>query len=155
MEGARLLPIWNRRAACFVTMFEGDELRGCMGVVDPSTRLAEAVVEAAVATALDDPRFWPIDSAEVSSIRLEISVLGPLIPIDDPEVVCLGTDGVAIDEHGRRALLLPQVATEHGLDVPELWRTLCLKAGLRDDAWRRPGAHILVFRTVHFGGSAR
>ena len=154
MEGARLLPFWHRRAACFVTLFEQDELRGCMGVVDPSTRLPEAVVQATIASALDDPRFWPIEESELARMQLDISVLGPFAPIEDPRALCLGVDGVAIDVHGRRALLLPEVATEHGLDGPELWRTLSRKAGLAADAWQRPGAHLLVFRTIRFGGPA-
>ena len=154
MNGVRLLPLWRRRGACFVTMFEADELRGCMGVVDPSTRLSEAVVEATIASALDDPRFWPIGPSELGSIQLDISVLGPLTPVDDPHLVRLGVDGVAIDVNGHRALLLPEVATEHGLDGQELWRTLCRKAALPADAWLRSDAHLLLFRTIRFGGPA-
>jgi len=154
MERARLMPLWHRRAACFVTLFERHELRGCMGVLDPSTRLPEAVVQATVASALDDPRFWPVEQSELRRMRLDISVMGSLTATDDPSALVLGVDGVAINSQGRRALLLPEVATEHGLNEPELWRTLCRKAGLDADAWRRPGANLLVFRTVRFGGPA-
>jgi len=155
MAGARLLPLWRRRGACFVTMLEADELRGCVGVVDPSTRLPEAVVEATIASALDDPRFWPVGPSEIANVQIEVSVLGPFKAIDDPLSLRLGIDGVALDVRGHRALLLPQVAIEHGLDTAELWTTLCRKAGLPPDAWRRPGAHLLLFRTIHFADKAK
>lgn len=142
------------RAGAFVTLFERDDLRGCMGVLDelPAPR---SVATAATMAALDDPRFVPLRPDELSKVELEVSLLGPMTRLDAPTEFVAGEDGIVIELDGRRALLLPQVATEHGLDSEGMLRTVCRKAGLRWDAWTDPRARLLVFRVDRFGGPAR
>ncbi len=142
------------RAAVFVTLFEQSELRGCMGALEPLRALPQAVADACLLAALDDPQFWPVRASELPDIDLEISVLGPMQPASQPEQIRLGTDGVVVEAPGRRALLLPQVAPEQGWDAPQLWQGVCRKAGLDDDAWRAPGARLSTFQAVRFGGPA-
>jgi len=101
-------------AAVFVTLFEDHELRGCMGSLDESRPLPEAVADAAQMVANRDPRFRPVRPAELASIDVEISVLGPFGDVDAPESILLGVDGVVVERRGLSALLLPQVAPEHG-----------------------------------------
>jgi len=142
------------RAAVFVTLFEKGELRGCMGTLGPLRPVPEAVADAALLAARDDPRFWPLCAAELAAIQLEISVLGPLVETSDPLRLRLGVDGVVVEADGRRALLLPQVAPEQGWDARQLWQGLCHKAGLAEDAWRSPGARLSIFQVVRFSGPA-
>jgi uncharacterized protein len=142
------------QAAVFVTLFEQGELRGCMGALEPLRALPQAVADATLLAALDDPRFWPVGASELPHLDLEISVLGPMEPARRPEKIRLGTDGVMIEARGRRALLLPQVAPEQGWDAHQLWQGVSHKAGLDDDAWRGQGARLWIFQVVRFGGPA-
>ena len=65
-----------------------------------------------------------------------------------------GVHGVIVESVGRGALLLPEVATDHGWDGARMLGAVCEKAGLPRYAWRDQGTRRLVFRTVRFGGPA-
>jgi AmmeMemoRadiSam system protein A len=100
----------DRRAAAFVTLSEGNDLRGCMGMLDASRPVGESVVEAAACATRTDPRFPPVTPAELAALEVEVSVLGPLARIDDPLSFRVGIDGIVVERNGRRGLLLPEVA---------------------------------------------
>lgn len=138
----------------FVTLTEDGALRGCMGTFEPKRSLREAVVTSALTAALDDPRFLPVLASELTAIHVEISVLGPSVPISDLAAFRPGVDGVIVERDGRRGLLLPEVATTFDWGGPQMFRAVCEKAGLPQDAWRDPGTHLSRFRTVRFGGPA-
>jgi AmmeMemoRadiSam system protein A len=141
-------------APAFVTLTEDGELRGCMGCLEPTRGLGETVVRSAVLAAQDDPRFLPVTAWELPGIHVEISVLGPPMPILDPDAFRPGIDGVIVDRNGRRGLLLPEVATDLGWGAAEMFDAVCRKAGLPRDAWRDPVTRLSTFRTVRFGGPA-
>ena len=61
--------------ACFVTLTENGELRGCIGHILPQEALYQAVVDNARNAATRDPRFQPVRPDEVNKIKIEISVL--------------------------------------------------------------------------------
>src|SRR3990172_4600647 len=71
------------RAAVFVTLTRAGVLRGCMGTLDPGQRLEEAVAATTITAALEDPRFLPVEAAELPAIRVDISVLGAPVELDD------------------------------------------------------------------------
>jgi AmmeMemoRadiSam system protein A len=142
------------RAAVFVTLTKAGVLRGCMGTLDPGQRLEEAVAATTITAARADPRFLPVEAAELPAIRVDISVLGAPVELDDPAEFVPGVHGVIVERDGRRALLLPEVATDHGWDGEQMLKTACEKAGLRSDAWQDPRTTRYVFRTVRFGGPA-
>lgn len=154
LEGARRGRLERMKAAVFVTLFERGELRGCMGALEPLRPLPKAVADACLLAALEDPRFWPVRPDELPEVHLEISVLGPMVETSAPERLRLGIDGVVVEGDGRRALLLPQVATEQDWDARQMWRAVCFKAGLVEDAWRMPGTRLSIFQAVRFGGPA-
>lgn len=131
--------------AAFVTLIEDGELRACMGRLDPDAACWENVRAAARMAALEDPRFDPVAPRETARIELEVSVLGPFAELDDPSAFVPGEDGIVVERDGRRALLLPQVAAEHGLDGPGMLRAACRKAGLAPDAWRDRTTRLRVF----------
>lgn len=136
----------------FVTLKRDGDLRGCLGVLRLDGTLADEVVRCARDSATRDPRFPPVSPEELSRLTLEISVLGPLEPIDPsaPDAVVIGRHGLVV-EHGRhRGLLLPQVAVEWGWTREEFLRRTCRKAGLPDDAWRT-GAQVWRFEADVFG----
>ena len=131
----------------------GDDrtLRGCMGTLACGEGLLSAVAHATVAAATSDPRFAPVEPDEVRILDVEISVLSPLQPAA-VEQVELGRHGVCVSRGGRRALLLPQVAAEHGWDRDTFLAQACLKAGLAPDAWHDGATLLEVFTAEVFGG---
>ena len=135
-------------AAAFVTLYRNGELRGCMGCLDFDLPVWEAVTSAAASAAFRDPRFPPVAEHEVPSLSIDVSVLGPPVPLTDPSEFRPGVDGLIVERGGRRGLLLPEVAREHGWDVGEMLEETSLKAGLPTDAWRDERTHLLVFRTA-------
>ena len=134
--------------AAFVTLTERGRLRGCIGYTEARAPLYRTVQECAVASATEDPRFLPLTPAEIGTVRIEISVLTPLLPIR-PEDVDVGVHGLMVRRGGRRGLLLPQVPEEQGWDRETFLAQVCLKAGLPRDAWRK-GAELYSFTAEVF-----
>jgi AmmeMemoRadiSam system protein A len=141
------------RCGAFVSIHNGDQLRGCLGRLSPSSPLGNTLVYLGGAVADSDPRFPPVLPDELPLLQMEISLLTPERLVASVDEITVGQHGVIV-EHGRsRGLLLPQVAAEFGWDRETLLEQACLKAGLPRDAWRS-GAHILVFEARIFAESA-
>jgi uncharacterized protein len=129
----------------FVTLldpFNGNNLRGCIGIPFPTRPLIEQVRIAAVEAATQDPRFEPVNLNEFESrIALEATVLSPMEPIwvknplDLRENIVIGRDGLIVEGMCSHGLLLPQVAVDEDFDTEEFLSQCCLKAGLPPDAW--------------------
>jgi AmmeMemoRadiSam system protein A len=136
----------------FVTLKRRGELRGCLGTLQCQRGLAAEVVRCAADAATEDPRFPPVSPDELSDVAVEVSVLGPLEPIDPMafDVIVIGRHGLVAEQGFRRGLLLPQVATEWDWTVEQFLRQTCLKAGLAPDAWQH-GARISRFEAEVFG----
>jgi AmmeMemoRadiSam system protein A len=144
----------ERTGAAFVTLREGGELRGCIGLLDASSPLRRSVALAAVGAALHDWRFRPVSEIELPAIEIEVSVLGPMAVLDDPLDFVLGEEGLLVSRGASRGLLLPDVATAHRFDRVAMLEATCRKAGLAPDAWCLPGTRVEAFRTVRFDGPA-
>lgn len=120
----------------FTTLHLDGMLRGCIGYVLPVAPLYETVARTAAAAAFEDPRFEPVTLGEATGLKIEISVMSRLFPIR-PEEVEVGKHGLLVSALGRRGLLLPQVATEHGWDAETFLTETCHKATLPGDCWKR------------------
>jgi AmmeMemoRadiSam system protein A len=135
----------------FVTVKKLDRLRGCMGTLDGTPPLSEAVRHAARVAALSDPRFSPVTLAELPDVSIEVSVLcepWPMQTIDDLQI---GTHGIIVRQGMQRGLFLPQVAREHQFDPHTFLSRCCAeKAGLPPDAWKDPNAEVLLFTAEIF-----
>ena len=105
----------------------------------------------ALRAALEDPRFPPLAPAELPECVIEISVLTAPRPLERPEDVQVGRDGLIVEADGRSGLLLPQVATEWGFDREAFLAETCRKAGLPYDAWQRSETRVWVFQAEVFG----
>lgn len=136
--------------AAFVTLTKNSQLRGCIGDVLPQRPLFKSVILNAINAAFNDHRFSPVTAAECNDIKIEISALTTPSPIESPDKIRLGIDGVILNKNGRSALFLPQVAPEQGWGLAEMLSNLSLKAGLPADAWKE-GASFLVFQAIVFG----
>lgn len=134
----------------FVTLRAGTELRGCVGYIESRVPLAETVQEVARKAAFEDPRFPPVQPEELHGISIEISLMSPLEVLKDPEAIEVGKHGLMIEAEGRRGLLLPHVATEHGWNREMFLNHTALKAGLPADHWRSREALICSFTTETF-----
>ncbi|HVC21016.1 MAG TPA: AmmeMemoRadiSam system protein A [Vicinamibacterales bacterium] len=141
------------RAGAFVTLRRGGELRGCIGAPEGGPPLGDTVVHCAIAAATEDPRFGPVTADELPHLEMEVSVLGPIEPVDDPHGIEIGRHGLMAEQGGRRGLLLPQVATEWAWDRETFLAQTCAKAGLRPDAWRH-GARLSRFEAEVFDDRA-
>ncbi len=140
VSGERL----KKPGAAFVTIRKGTQLRGCIGYTEALYPLYKTVVECAVASASEDPRFPPLSGDEVDDVEIEISVLTPLKEVKELSEIEVGKHGLMVTKGSHRGLLLPQVATEYGWDLPTFLSHTCMKAGLPEDAWEK-GASIFTF----------
>ena len=73
-----LPPAAYRPQGAFVTLLEHGELRGCIGHMAEDLPLGQAVGAMAIAAALQDPRFPPLEQRELRDLEIEISALTPL-----------------------------------------------------------------------------
>ncbi len=131
--------------ASFVTLRrrESGELRGCRGESQPRRPLIESVAQMAIAAATD-PRFPPVMAGELALLRIEISVLTPLMAIQ-PNEVEVGRHGLLISVGPHSGLLLPHVPESQGWGREDFLDGLCRKAGLPADAWKAEGIELYGF----------
>lgn len=132
-------------AGVFVSLHQGEKLRGCVGTIAETTPLYKSIQEMAIAAASRDPRFEPVTPEELSLLTIEVSVIGERKAIASPDEIEVGTHGVCVTLSGRRGLLLPQVAVEHGWDGLTFLQKTCEKAGIVADGWKEPDAIAEVF----------
>ncbi|HYS75479.1 MAG TPA: AmmeMemoRadiSam system protein A, partial [Burkholderiales bacterium] len=132
---------WLRESrASFVTLTQGDELRGCVGALEAQRPLAQDVAENARAAAFEDARFKPLTPEEFGHTDIEVSLLSTpkRLPFEHhAELIARlrpGVDGLILEqgEEGKRATFLPQVW--EGLPDPEQFIAhLRQKAGIAPD----------------------
>jgi len=139
----------QEKRGAFVTLKKKGRLRGCIGFIKPVLPLYETVIQAAIYAACRDQRFPPVSSEELKDIEIEISVLTPLKKINNPHLVQVGKHGLFISKGDRSGLLLPQVPVENKWSRETYLQQICLKAGLRRDAWKQ-GADLYVFEAIVF-----
>ncbi len=127
--------------ACFVTIYHEGRLRGCIGSLEPQRPLVLDVIENALCSAFEDPRFNPVSKDELYRLRFSISVLSPpeRIRPSGPagllDALIPGRHGLTIQKGLKRATFLP-VVWNMIPDKVEFLRHLCMKAGLEPDEWR-------------------
>jgi hypothetical protein len=145
------------KSGVFVTLYRYPEklLRGCIGFPYPMYPLWEAVKRAAIAAAVEDPRFPPLSLSELPAVVIEVSVLTVPERLDAkleelPSLIEIGKHGLIVKRGVRSGLLLPQVATEYGWDQETFLSETCLKAGLSEDCWKKKGTEIYRFEAEIF-----
>ncbi len=140
MSANESAPWLGELGACFVTLTQQGELRGCIGTLQAHRSLLEDVKHNAVAAALRDSRFLPLTKDELDITRIEVSVLSPATLIsyknesDALAQLRPNIDGVVFEYGGYRSTFLPQVweqLPQAALFLAHLKR----KAGLPDNFW--------------------
>ena len=148
-EGAEGAVWLQQPGACFVTLTQQHQLRGCIGSLEAYQSLLDDVESNAVAAALRDHRFKPLSRAELVLTQIEVSVLSPMQAMHfESEAQALaqlrpGVDGVVFQYGRYRSTFLPQV-WEQLPDVHQFMAHLKQKAGLPLDFWHA-GVQLLRY----------
>lgn len=144
----------SEKKGVFVTLhtYPDNELRGCIGFIEPVYKLKEAISKAAILSAFSDPRFYPLRKEEIDKIIIEISVLTKpaLIKNDYLKNIKIGEDGLIIEHKDYSGLLLPQVFTEHKCNAKKALEMTCNKAGLDTSAWKEKDCKVYKFQVQIF-----
>lgn len=155
LDESLLTPHLREDGASFVTLTVRDQLRGCVGALEPYQSLAEDVREHAVAAALEDPRFPAVSERELNGIQIEVSRLTRPVPLEykDPDDLLHklrpDVDGVILRDGFHRSTFLPQV-WEKIADPVEFLNNLCYKMGASPDLWRRKHLDVLTYQVEEF-----
>jgi uncharacterized protein (TIGR00296 family) len=158
---AEVPPKLKERCGVFVTINSvkgggGHELRGCIGFPYPTNTLVQAVIESAISSATQDPRFYPMRAEELDQVVFEVSVLTPPEPVEveNPKEYCskikVGRDGLIVERSYCKGLLLPQVPVEWKWDEEAFLCQCCIKAGLPPDSWLLKGTKVYKFQAIIF-----
>lgn len=132
--------VLRRRRSTFVTLHIEDRLRGCVGALDASRPLVSDVAANAFAAAFRDPRFNGVTPLEFPDIKIHVSVLSPLEPLEARSETDLlrqlrpGVDGLIFEEGDRRGTFLP-VVWRSLPSAGEFLAQLKAKSGLPPDYW--------------------
>jgi AmmeMemoRadiSam system protein A len=149
IDPGKVSPRLATNCGAFVTLHERGELRGCIGRFGAEEPLYKVVQQMAVAASTEDYRFSPVQSGELSSLEIEISVLTPMRKIGSVDEIAPGTHGIYIKKGDRSGTFLPQVATETGWSREELLGHCARdKAGIGWDGWK--DAEIFVYEALVF-----
>jgi len=154
--GAKGLPAkFDEPMGCFVTLTKNGALRGCIGHILPQEPLRQAIVDNARSAAARDPRFPPVQAAELDQLEIEISILTEPQPMSfkSPEDLLSKLkpykDGVVLRIGERGATYLPQVWAQIP-DKVSFLNNLARKAGCEPSAWKKPEATVAIYHVESF-----
>ena len=105
------LPDFLRQSAgTFVSINKQGSLRGCIGTMTPKYKnLAEEVIQNALRSASEDPRFDPIQKKELPSLTFSVDVLQPLEKIENIKDHNIKQFGLVVRGKGKQGVLLPDL----------------------------------------------
>src|SRR5690242_3527816 len=147
---------FSYNSGVFVTLNKKENLRGCIGFPTPVKKLYQSLVDAAIASATEDPRFLPVKYEELNEISFEVTVLTSpeeVKVVNSHEYlnkIKVGRDGLIVKWEFGSGLLLPQVPVEYNWNVEEFLNHTCEKAGAPYDCWKSKGTIILQFEGIVF-----
>jgi len=142
-------PLLKEKLGVFVTLTINHELRGCIGYIIGHEALFDSICSAAIHAAVNDPRFSALKKSEFEKIHIEISILSEFVPINSYDEIIIGKHGLYLDEGGG-GLLLPQVATEHKMNLGQFLSAICNKSGFYSEFWKERTLKIKVFTAEIF-----
>lgn len=140
----------NQPMGAFVSLYKKGALRGCIGTFHADEALYKTIQEMAIASAMHDHRFEPVEWEEMEEISIEISVLTPLKKINNIHEIVLGKHGIYIKKGGRSGTFLPQVADKTHWTLEDfLGHCAGDKAGIGWNGWK--DADIYTYEAIVFG----
>lgn len=128
-QPATVPPEMQGRAGVFVSIHKGDELRGCIGTIEPQEpNIALEIIQNAISASTRDPRFNPVTPDELPQLNYSVDVLTEPEPIESKEKLDPRKYGAIVESGWRRGLLLPDL---EGVDtVDQQIQICCAKAGI-------------------------
>jgi len=121
----------TEKAGVFVSIYNGEDLRGCIGTYLPTEpNVAEEIIGNAVAAATSDYRFSPITQKELPKLSYSVYILEKPHEIKSLDELDPKKYGILIkSETGKSGLLLPDLP---GIKtVEEQLAAVCQKCGVR------------------------
>jgi len=149
----------KKKSGCFVTLYENNQLRGCIGYILPDEPLYKCVIDNVINAAQHDPRFSPLGAGELNQTRIEISVLTNPKKLDfssgdDLKGKLNENDGVVMRQSMKQSTYLPQV-WEQIPDKELFLSSLCEKGGMIADCWNSTATDVFTYHALVFDESIR
>ena len=115
LDGAKIEPDLSRLpnmlrepGSVFVALYQGEQLRGLMGSLQPQQHTrAHEIVYHATRAALLDPYHPPIDPAELPTLRYVVYLVESYEPLRSLDQVDPRHDGLLVEWRGRECVLAP------------------------------------------------
>ena len=115
LDGAKIEPDLSRLpnmlrepGSVFVALYQGEQLRGLMGSLQPQQHTrAHEIVHHATRAALLDPYHPPIDPAELPTLRYVVYLVESYEPLRSLDQVDPRHDGLLVEWRGRECVLAP------------------------------------------------
>jgi len=130
--------VFDQPGACFVTIEQNGQLRGCIGSIVANRPLVNDIIENARNAAFKDTRFKPITAEDLNQLKVSVSILTEPRRIffsseeDLLNQITANLDGLIIKDGNKQAVYLPSV-WEVIPDKREFLNALKVKAGLAPD----------------------
>ena len=117
----------KERSGAFVCIKKSDQLRGCIGTLEPTEdNLALEIIENSVKAALHDPRFSPVTGEELVDLDYSIDVIGPMEKVANRSELDPFIYGVVVRSEKKQGVLLPNL---EGVDSAEKQIAICREKG--------------------------
>ena len=139
----------EEKVAIFVTLYLHDELRGCIGTIEPELPLEQAIEQYTLLSAFRDNRFPPLTKNELKDLKIEISILTKPHLVKSLDEIVFKKHGVIVeDQYGGRGVFLPEVAKSFD-NLEQFMKTLCSQKLRREENfYLSENARIYTFETI-------
>lgn len=136
--------VWRKGGGIFVTLAVGNRVRGCSGSLYPRLPQRWQEAEDALSRALQDTRYRPVQREELHRVRLSVTVVHALEPLEDIRLLGGTERGLVLrTPDGREGVVLPY----EGRNPVERLRWAYRKAG----AAQGTPAQMYRLRAERFG----
>lgn len=135
----------------FVTLYDKDDkLRGCIGRITSLKPLFQTTQDMALAAAFKDERFSPLNTNDLSSTAVSVTILSQPERVFAVSNIVLGKHGVILNKFKddgtllTSSVFLPQVPLSMHWDLATTLAELSKKAGLAPEGWQ-DGCELQIF----------
>jgi len=98
------------KAGVFVSLHKNDELRGCIGTIEPTeANIAQEIIRNAISAATGDPRFNQVTADELPELQYSVDILTEPEPVTSEKDLDPKKYGAIVETGWRRGLLLPDL----------------------------------------------